>query len=98
MSIYQRLGEALSLEEIEEIWAEIQDRFGPPPLPAQWLYNFSRVRVFAGLNGYTAMKMEKSSLAVEQQKNGQTVVRRVVFAPPKTPDEFEKRILEVLGG
>jgi transcription-repair coupling factor (superfamily II helicase) len=96
MEIYQRLGEALSNEEVDEIWAELQDRFGPPPLPAQWLYYLTRVRVFAAINGFTLLKWEKLSLTSEQKKGKETTMRKVQLTPPKTPQELEEKIILVL--
>lgn len=97
MEIYQRLGEAISLEEVDAIWAEIQDRFGPPPESAEWLYFLSRVRVYGAMNGYTLMKLDKMSLTTEQQKGKQTITRKVMLTQPKTPQELESKILAALG-
>lgn len=96
MEIYQRLGEAISLEEVDAIWAEIQDRFGPPPESAQWLYYLSRIRVYGALNGYTLMKLDKMSLSTEQQKGKQTISRKIMISQPKTPQELESKILKAL--
>lgn len=96
MEIYQRLGEALSLEEVDEIWAELQDRYGPPPLPAEWLYRLTRVRVLASQRGYTHLKLEKLSLTTEQKKGKETTTRKVLLAQPKTPQEFEEKVLKAL--
>jgi len=96
MEIYQRLGEAISSEEIDAIWAELQDRFGPAPVPAQWLYYLSRMRVYGSLNGYTLMKWEKMSLLTEQQKGKQTITRKILMPQPKTPQELETLLLKAL--
>lgn len=34
MEIYQRLGEALSQQDIDQIFEELQDRYGSPPSPS----------------------------------------------------------------
>lgn len=96
MEFYQRLGEALSTEEVDLIFAELQDRFGAAPLPAQWLYAFARVRAQASLLGYTLIKVEKMSLTAEKQRGKEISTRKVLFTLPKTPDEFEKKILPLL--
>ncbi|MCE5316056.1 MAG: transcription-repair coupling factor [Parachlamydia sp.] len=98
MEIYQRLGEAVSLEEVDEIWAELQDRYGPPPLPAEWLYRLTRVRVFAALRGYTHLKLEKLSLTTEQKKGKDSIIRKVLLSQPKTPQEFEEKMFKSLSG
>ncbi len=96
MEIYQRLGEAASFEEVDALWSELQDRFGPAPEPARWLYYLTRVRVYGALNGYTLLKYEKLSLTAEQQKGKQTTTRKVIISPPKTPQELESKIIQAL--
>lgn len=93
MEMYQRFGEAVSLEELEAIWAELQDRFGPPPLPAQWLYYAGRLRIHASKIGCTLLKLEKLSLTLEMQKGG---MRKVLIATPKNPQDLEVKVLKVL--
>lgn len=95
MEIYQRFGEALSLEELEAIWAEVHDRFGPPPLPAEWLYYCARARIHASQKGCLSLKLEKISLTIERQQGS---FRKVLFNTPKTPQEFETKLLNVLKG
>ncbi len=67
MEIYHRLGEAASFQEIDEIFAELQDRFGKPPEPVIWLYHLSRIRTFGALNQFLLLKFEKYVLVAEQQ-------------------------------
>lgn len=96
MEVYQRLGEALSWGDVDDIWDELQDRFGQPPEPALWLYHLTRVRVYAALNGYTLLKQEKTTLYAEQQKGKNQIVRKVLFAAAKSPQEFEQKVLKIL--
>lgn len=96
MEIYQRLGETVSFEDVDLIWEELRDRFGPPPLPAEWLYHFSRVRVFASTHSITLLKAEKNVLTIERQKDKTTETRRLVWGLPKVPQEFETKLLAVL--
>lgn len=95
MEVYQRLAESLSLEEVDAIWHEVQDRFGPAPLPAEWLYRVSRVRVILSQQGYTSIKLDKMSLVAEKQGPKETSSRKVLFTLPKTPKEFEEKILKL---
>ncbi len=96
MEIYQRLGSATSLEELEGLWAELQDRFGTAPLPAIWLYYMTRLRVYCSAKGYLSVKLDKVALHTEQQKGKQTIVRKILFSLPKTPQELEQKILALL--
>lgn len=93
MEIYQRLGEALSWEEVDAIWAEIQDRFGSAPEPAQWLYHLTRIRVFASRHGYTSIKQEKLSLTIEKNKGNESVIRKMLTPKYKSPQELETKIV-----
>jgi len=95
MEIYQRLAESLSLEEVDTIWLEVQDRFGPAPLPAEWLYRVSRVRVVLSQQGYTSIRLDKMSLLAEKQGPKETSSRKMLFTLPKNPADFEQKILKL---
>ena len=56
MEIYHRLGEATSLEEVDNILNELKDRFGEPPAPVIWLIHMTRIRVRAAAQGFTLLK------------------------------------------
>lgn len=96
MEIYQRLGEASSLEEVDAIYSEMKDRFGAPPLPVQWLYHLTRIRVFASLHHFTLLKLQQASLVMEQKKGDKTLSNTVMIMPPKAPDVLEKKVIELL--
>lgn len=96
MELYQRLGEAISVKEVETIYEEMVDRFGPPPEAALWLKHLTRVRVYASLHGYTLLKTESRTLIADRKKGAKTESRRLFFAPPKKPQDFETKILETL--
>ncbi len=96
MEIYQRLGEAISWEEVTELWNELKDRFGPPPEPAKWLYHLTRLRVYAARHSFTLIKVEKMSMTVEQQKGKTTTTKQILLKPPKTPVELETTIIPAL--
>lgn len=93
MELYQRLGEAVSPEEVDLIWEEVKDRFGTPPECANWLYRISRIRIRAALKGITALKLEKVSLTIEY-KNGQ--IKKVIFGKFSSPDDFEDKLMAIL--
>lgn len=96
MEIYQRLGEALSLDEVDSLFEEIKDRFGAPPLPALWLYHFTKVRVFAALNGFTLIKSETHTLIAERKKGKTSENRRIFFSLPASPAQFESKLFALL--
>lgn len=96
MEIYQRLGEAASWEEVDLLWMEIVDRFGPPPEVAIYLYHLTRIRVYAALQGFTLLKQEKISLTIEKQKGKDTVTRKILMPKFKDPQEMETKIVAEL--
>jgi transcription-repair coupling factor (superfamily II helicase) len=93
MEIYQRLGESLSWEEADAIWEEVQDRFGPPPEPALWLYHLTRIRIYASRHGFTLLKQEKISLTIEKNKGKESTVRKILMPKFKSPQEMEKKVI-----
>jgi len=66
LSLYQRMAGLTSLEEVQDLEAELRDRFGPLPEPVQGLLWVLRLKVLAGEAGV-------ASLAVQ----GQEVVLRM---------------------
>ncbi len=45
LSIYKRLAEAMTLEDVSELEKEMEDRFGKPPNPLKNLFKILRIRV-----------------------------------------------------
>lgn len=97
LDLYQRLGEAMTLKEVDAINKELVDRFGPLPKPAQWLYHTTRLRVFASINHFTWLKIEKITLLVERKQGSQeTETRRFVIGSIESPAAFETAVTNVL--
>ena len=96
MEFYQRIGEAISWDELDEIWKEVLDRFGAPPEVAQWLYAIAKLRIFASIKGFSMVKCEKLSLSWEMQQKGNVVTRKIPFALPKKPEEIGTKLIPIL--
>jgi len=96
MELYQRFGEALSHEEVEEIEQEMADRFGPLPLPAQWLIAITRVKVAATLKGFHAVKVGKVAVSVEVSGGKNPVAKKTLFQSPKEPKAWAQAIVQLL--
>lgn len=89
MEIYHRLGETTNNEEIETLFGELIDRFGPLPKQAKWLYHLNRIRVFASHNKFSLLKFEKITLHAKRQL-GKTLIEKKIFLPlVDNPEEFE---------
>lgn len=96
MEIYQRFGDAMTLEEVDEIWKEIQDRYGKPPEPAEWLYQLTRLKVFAQLHGYTLIRIEKLSMRTERMKGKHTVSCHTLLPAFKKPADISSKVIPSL--
>jgi transcription-repair coupling factor (superfamily II helicase) len=96
MEIYQRLGEAASWDDVSAIWEELQDRFGPSPEPARWLYHVTRVKIYASLQGYTLLKLNKFSLTAEQRQKKKTIARQMMIEKISSPQDMEDKVLKAL--
>lgn len=95
MEIYQRFGDAMALDEVDAIWSEVQDRYGKPPEPAHWLYQMTRLKVFAQTHGYTLIKMEKFTLRTEQIKGHKTISRSLLIPSFKKPQDIDKILINL---
>ncbi|MEX2304856.1 MAG: transcription-repair coupling factor [Waddliaceae bacterium] len=96
VDIYHRLGDASTPEEVDEIFEEVQDRFGPIPPPAVWLYHLMRLRAWASLNGYALIKHEKLSLTVQKKVKGKLQQAKFIFKLPTTPQALENEVIRLL--
>lgn len=96
MEIYQRLGDSLSSEEVDAIWEEVQDRFGSPPEPAQWLYHLTRIRVFASLKSFVLLKWDKVTLIAERKKGNDIQTKKILLGKFKNALDMENKVLNSL--
>lgn len=96
MEIYQRLGDAMTWEEVEDIWEELKDRFGPPPDPVRWLYHMTRIRVFAAKRGYAHLKIEKRSVLIITKEGKKAVTDRRILKPAELPHEVEQAVIAAI--
>jgi transcription-repair coupling factor (superfamily II helicase) len=59
MEAYRRLAAVTSMEDVEDVRAEWQDRYGPPPPPAAALLDVARLRAEALRLGIRAVSVQK---------------------------------------
>lgn len=93
MEFYQRFGEASSLEEVQDIWEELIDRFGKPPIEAQWLNALSKIRVHAAQLGASSVKIDKLSITVE---NADGNLKKKLFKTSSDPIIWEESVVNAL--
>ncbi|MGC2594801.1 MAG: transcription-repair coupling factor [Rhabdochlamydiaceae bacterium] len=96
MEIYHRLGESISMEEVDTILAELKDRFGPYPPQVLWLYHLTRLRLFASSHHFTFLKFENLTFTAERL-SGKVLVKKTLPLPrTKKPEELEKQLIASL--
>jgi transcription-repair coupling factor (superfamily II helicase) len=97
MEIYYRLGEATSFKEIDDLLAEMEDRFGPLPPPVIWLYHMTRIRAFASIHHFSLLKFSQLSFLAEQQI-GKEIKKQTILLPKKVqaPKELESYVIAQL--
>ncbi|MBI4556495.1 MAG: hypothetical protein HY706_02840 [Candidatus Hydrogenedentes bacterium] len=76
ITLYKRISGARSVEELEELRAELADRFGAPPAPVQRLVNVMRVRVLGVEAGANRIVAARAMLKVEF-KSGAQLSRKI---------------------
>jgi transcription-repair coupling factor (superfamily II helicase) len=97
MQFYQRLGDAVSGEEVDKLFMEMQDRFGTPPMEVLWLGPITKIRIFASQNHFTLIKLTQVMLQAEQSHGKKNkLIKKILFKPPKRPDDLEATVLFAL--
>ncbi len=65
MTLYRRIANVQSVEEVEEIQAELRDRFGAPPGPVKRLLDVMRVRASAADCGIKTLAATQGRIRIE---------------------------------
>ncbi|MDQ6662208.1 MAG: DEAD/DEAH box helicase, partial [Chloroflexota bacterium] len=64
VNFYQRLANLTRPEQVESMTAELADRFGAPPLPAQNLLDMVRLKIEAAKLGFEAVSLKDNELVL----------------------------------
>ncbi|WP_066074233.1 transcription-repair coupling factor [Neobacillus soli] len=64
IEMYKRFRAALTLEDIEELQAEMLDRFGEYPIEVSYLFQIAEMKVYALLNGVEQVKQSKQEVTI----------------------------------
>ena len=68
IDIYRRLASTSKLEEIDSLRYEIQDRFGRPPVPAEYVFMLERIRIMAQNCGFVLVQTQGEILKLCYRK------------------------------
>lgn len=93
MELYQRFGECMTWPKVDEIFSEMQDRYGQAPKEASWLYYLTRLRIEAGQKGLTLVKWEHNTLTLEKQVGKKVMTEKCAFKALSEPVEIETKLL-----
>jgi transcription-repair coupling factor (superfamily II helicase) len=96
MQLYQSLGQANSLEEVDELFEEIKDRFGHPPKAAIYLHHLMRIQVIASSYHIVTIEVTSFNIYFLQQKGKLKKEKKVLSKIPKDPEKLEKFITKLL--
>ena len=77
VNFYQRLANLKRPEQVEAMAAELNDRFGAPPLPAQNLLAMVRLKVEASALGFEAIALKENELILTVKRT--IVPNRIVL-------------------
>jgi transcription-repair coupling factor (superfamily II helicase) len=77
LEMYRKVAEAKTTERLEEVEAEMRDRYGQPPEPVRNLFAVARFRLVARARGLTDVSLQG---------------RHVRFAPMSLPDSKQLRL------
>jgi transcription-repair coupling factor (superfamily II helicase) len=89
MEAYRRLAAVTSETDVNDVRAEWEDRYGPPPPPAEALLEIARLRVAALRLGIRAVSVQKGHARLDgwQMKKSQEVrLKRMIAGAQVLPD------------
>lgn len=93
ISLYQRIARIASSAEVESILQELEDRFGPVPLPAKMLMRVSEIGLLAGRMRVQGLQQKKGILAVTFAEFPPPDPRELISMCPASP--YPMRLLNV---
>lgn len=93
ISLYQRIARIASAAEVESILQELEDRFGPVPVPAQMLMKVSEIGLLAGRLRVQGLQQRKGILAVTFAEFPPPDPRELLAMCPASP--YSMRLLNV---
>lgn len=96
MEIYHRLGDAENEKDLQELWNELLDRFGKPPLETRYLYHLTRLKVLAAVYHFTLIKIETYTLTAERVTGKHSEKKILPLPKTKKPEDLGNEILQLL--
>lgn len=92
--IYQKLSDAETRHEMEEVMAEVQDRFGRPPAPVLYLQETMYIRLFCSQHQISKLTWDANILKIEQSSTKQ--IKTVPTTLPRSPQGLADYLIGVI--
>ncbi len=93
MQLYQKIGQASNLEEVEQVYLEILDRFGAmAPEQVGWLYHLARIRVQAASFGIEEVKLTEKEMVLHKQGK----IEKFGIQTFNTAKEYEEKVIKIM--
>jgi transcription-repair coupling factor (superfamily II helicase) len=70
IEFYHKFGDADSQQELDEIFKELIDRFGQPPVAATWLYVITKIKLFCIKHYILTLNIQKTVTTFEKSYKG----------------------------
>ena len=84
LEAYKRLADAMSNEAVDEVFAELTDRYGPVPEPVETLLAVARLRVLARRAGLTEIVAQGSGVRFQPVELPESAQMRLIRLYPNT--------------
>jgi transcription-repair coupling factor (superfamily II helicase) len=89
MEAYRRLAAVTSLADVDDVRAEWEDRYGPPPPPAEALLDVARLRAVCLARGVRAVAVQKGMArldGLQLRKSQEARLKRAIARAQVLPD------------
>lgn len=80
LDFYHRFGDATTLEEVDKLLSELQDRFGKAPEEVLWLHHLTRIKLFCQMHQFTQVKFDRLTVTAEREVKN-TKIKKSFFMP-----------------
>ncbi|MCH9811388.1 transcription-repair coupling factor [bacterium] len=96
LEMYNRLGGAFSEEEIDNLYKELQDRYGKAPLEVRWLFCLAKVKLLCQSLSITKLHFKQVTIEITTQHMGKKGEQQMLFKPCKDPTTLLKQLKVLL--
>lgn len=88
LSFYQRIS-LCNRQQLDDLWMEIRDRFGPPPLAVEHLFDAHRARLYCTELGITECKVHSKNIKLKLTDDNHLSVEKIVHHLQQHPTQWQ---------